>query len=433
MFRKRLAEITPDDVRSLIGSAQEDAVLEFKATLATKDGSPDAWERGEDRIGAAAKRDLLKELIAFANTRGGTLILGMKEDGEKRAAELHLLRDCRTLADRLGASFAASVEPPIPGLDAAGVEVEGSSGVVVFRVPASYRAPHRDQEERECYHRSGDRSVRMTMYQMQDLAVGRSREAERIGSELEKRSAAFKLPTRTGEYILVEGVGNVSLHLCGMRASAFPLEPLAIEELRHERRFALTKPTLVRLEGDQRQAFDSEEWPQWRPILRGIRSKERLSQWHEEVQVLRSDGLIEFTTSIDPQPRGEGLAGLGVAVYRVLRTFAHLLVRAEAMRTLIGRPDLEYALDFEWEFPHGTRCLFPPTDAYSGPFRSGEAIEPRNRVVDYELPPRDHLPRLWLQLQDDIQSSFGLDGVRPLVLDFEGAVANVLARAEAAA
>ncbi|MFE1602332.1 AlbA family DNA-binding domain-containing protein [Methylobacterium sp. ID0610] len=430
MLRKRLVDVTADDLNDLVArKAQEDTVLDFKKTLSTRDGTPDAWESGQDKIGSVAKRDLTKELIAFANTRGGTLILGVEEDGEKRAARLNPIRDCRVLVDRLAASIVASVDPPLTSLEAVGIELDGTTGVIVFRVPPSHRAPHRDKDDRECYHRSGDSSLSMSMRQIQDLAVGKAREAESVSQTLDKRSITFVVRQPQAEFVLLDGVGNVPAVLCGMRGSAYPLESVFIEEMNKRREFNLIVPTLVRLTDDGGQkVFAPSEGLNWSPILRGLRCREGYSDHHEVTHTIRSDGLVEITTRIRQEPRyGRGWDGLGVHVKFMLWTFAHLIVRTEVLRTLIGRPELEFALDFEWIFPNGARIVYSSDDGF-GSFRSAVAVDERSRVSDYEMPTRDRIPQFWMQLQDDIRSSFGLDGVVVHRFDFNEAISQVLAR-----
>ena len=185
-------------------------------TRGTKEGTPSA----------TAKRDLTKELIAFANTRGGTLVLGIEEDGEKRATCIKPIRACRSLAERLSASIIASTDPPLASLEAVGVETEGDAGVVVFRVPPSLRAPHRDRDERECYRRSGDSSIPMTMREVQDLCVVRSREGEAVYNILNERSRSFSVEQQAG-FVLIDGVGNVPNPICGLRASREGCEGLS--------------------------------------------------------------------------------------------------------------------------------------------------------------------------------------------------------------
>ncbi|TXN68127.1 ATP-binding protein [Methylobacterium sp. WL6] len=433
MIRKRLTEITKSDLDSLIArGAQEDRTLEFKRTLSGRDGNPDPWMAGSGKIGQIAKRDLTKEIIAFANTAGGTLILGMDEDGEKRASGLVPIPACRDLADRLGASIAASIDPALTSLEAVGVELDGQNGVVVLRVPASHSAPHRDREERECYQRIGDRSEPMSMRQVQDLCVSTSRNTDLIIETLNKQSRRFVIRQPEG-LMKLDGNMHVSVILCGIRAAAYPLERIAVDEINEHRRYQMALPTLRRLTAQNATmpVFSPSDVPQWRPMLRGLQSKEIPEEFEEVVQAVRYDGLLEITAKWKQMSReGMGIEGLALPVRKAYWVFAHTIVRTEIFRALIGRPELEFALDFEWRFPDGTKIAYPTVDGYSG-LRIASALEQDNRVTDFEMPTRNKITDLWRRLCSDLAHSFGIESVEPPELDFEAAIQEGLARAQA--
>lgn len=71
-------------------------------------------------------------------------------------------------------------------------------------------------------------------------------------------------------------------------------------------------------------------------------------------QIITSNGLIECSlqaqeevlTNVIPSPEGFPL-------YSALRTFGYLLAMDGAFRVRFGRPDMEFALDFEWRVPDG--------------------------------------------------------------------------------
>ncbi len=112
-FAKRIEQFVEADIQRVIElELKEGAHLEFKAALATKDGSNDRWITSGDRVGDEAKRDLTKELVGFANASGGMLILGIEESGDKppRAKCVKPLPKVVELADRLkmGISYPSS-------------------------------------------------------------------------------------------------------------------------------------------------------------------------------------------------------------------------------------------------------------------------------------------------------------------------------------
>ncbi|WP_082482264.1 ATP-binding protein [Methylobacterium sp. Leaf123] len=298
MFRKPLAEVTSDDIDALIArGAQEDRTLEFKKTLSTRDGAPDTWMSGQGKIGNTAKKDITKELIAFANTAGGTLILGIDEDGDARARGVVCVPNCRELADRLGASITASVDPPLTSLEVLGIERDGLDGVVVFRVPPSHAAPHRDKDERECYLRIGDKSVPMTMRQVQDLCVAKARENDSIRDVIEQRRNAFVIEQPSNAWVSDSENVSYPVTLCGLRSSAYPLDRVSIDEITSLRRYELKIPSLSRVvDTTGRTAnFSPGEFPIWRPMLRGLRSIDKPDEHDQIVHSMRYDGLIDST------------------------------------------------------------------------------------------------------------------------------------------
>src|SRR3546814_13962767 len=80
LFTKPIDAITADDVAALLehGPAEGPSV-EYKAALSEGREEPDPWIAGGTRIGRRAQEKIVKELVAFANAGGGTLLLGIEE------------------------------------------------------------------------------------------------------------------------------------------------------------------------------------------------------------------------------------------------------------------------------------------------------------------------------------------------------------------
>ncbi|WP_370197164.1 hypothetical protein [Aurantimonas sp.] len=164
----------------------------------------------------------------------------------------------------------------------------------------------------------------------------------------------------------------------------------------------------------------------WSPILRGIRvaSPPENDRARSE-RVISSAGMIEtsyqaregINTNITPSPKG-------FPTWWILRTFAHTIITAEAFRVRYGRPELEYALDFEWRLPWGAKMLLPENRDWHN--RSVSPVEPINRVANYEMPPRAGLPRLFEMLHTDVGSSCGMRLPYVYQIDFDAAVESIL-------
>lgn len=414
MLRKPLNELTRADLLDLIArGAEEDVSLEFKERLSAKDGADDPWTSGEGRIGNPAKRDLAKELVAFANTDGGVLVLGMKEDGSKRAVELSPIPMCRDLADRLCASMIVAADPPLISLDAVGIELDEKAGVVVFRVPPSYLAPHRSVDDKECYRRQGAASVPMSMREVREMAVERNRAAQQIDRVLDERSAAFTYPDQVHGLQEHVGFGLTYQSNVGVRAAAYPLERLVLDGLADRRDLQMDTPELAfRYAGSTMHVAQSIRTT-WQPILRGMRA-EGGGQNIKVTRILRQDGLIELSQVRPERLLERGPRGLPLSY--VLWTFASLLIAVEATRTRVGRPHLPFALDFDWRFG-GTSLLVPDTD--NGQLVAAAPTQPACRISDHEMPLRDKLPQFWERLQEEILSSFGLPRHYAWAFDFD--------------
>ncbi len=89
---KHVTEITVEDFQTLIDlEAEETAILELKADLSAPNGGK-SWRKGEKSVQPTERDALAKEIVAFANTRGGRVFVGISEssDNPRRAKQLAL-------------------------------------------------------------------------------------------------------------------------------------------------------------------------------------------------------------------------------------------------------------------------------------------------------------------------------------------------------
>lgn len=209
-FDKPLSAITyPDLVRLCENRVAENDVLDFKQALSSIDGEGD-WQEFllNDKD---AKIKIAKELVAFANTNGGTLLLGFSEDNENRASDLTPISQAEILKDRLVQILTETIEPPLHYLESAAIPSDDPTrGVVIFRTERSLDRPHRINMKRskttrhtEAYIRRGTNSEPMTMREIQQYSVLRNHEIDLVKSRFTelrnelrsdpvKRSAEYK-------------------------------------------------------------------------------------------------------------------------------------------------------------------------------------------------------------------------------------------------
>lgn len=175
MIPKPLNEIEWSDIEVLRDCGrEEDDTIEFKGSF--KGGSN--FLEFNDGKQAAAVDAVAKEAIAFLNSRGGDILIGVKEfenDHPKIEAITPVANAHRSL-DRLAQSLAAIIEPAQSALTFRAVSrsADSDEGVIIVRAQSSLRAPHRSKRVRECYIRRGRESVPMPMDEVQDLSVRRA-------------------------------------------------------------------------------------------------------------------------------------------------------------------------------------------------------------------------------------------------------------------
>jgi predicted HTH transcriptional regulator len=193
VFRHTLEAVTWADIGQLCADqVSEGTEFELKSDLPIRDGGLHPWHSG-GQLGDYARNQIAEEIIAFANTLGGVLCVGITEtsDHPKRANSPNPLPRVHDLTRRLRQSVYEIIDPPLPVLEAAGVEFQADTGVVLLRVPQSRRRPHRHQVSKEVFVRRNDETVRITMREIQELTMQAVSEATRIEATISKRRSEF--------------------------------------------------------------------------------------------------------------------------------------------------------------------------------------------------------------------------------------------------
>ena len=132
MIERPLDQITEDDLAALIGGRRaEGRRLDFKAAF------PGAGE--------TAVKEWLADVSSFANTDGGDIVIGVKEDGNGVALEVVGIGVQTLDADllRIEDQVRNCLEPRLPAFPLHTVALPGDRAALVVRIGASLLAPHR--------------------------------------------------------------------------------------------------------------------------------------------------------------------------------------------------------------------------------------------------------------------------------------------------
>jgi len=334
----RLLEmLTSEDILQLVkDEVAEGAEIEFKEDLPAKTrGAKDAWHAGGS-VGEYARNSIAQEIIAFANSFGGVVVVGIQEsdDHPKRAVGIKSLPRVHDLARRLWQAVQEVIDPPLPILEAVGVPTRGGdAGVVVMRVAASRRRPHRHTVSKEAFIRRGDESVRIGMREIQELTIRALSDARRVESTIEqRRDLCVRLASQ--ELYPLGGAGG-GVHFIGV-----PTIPLDLGRV-------AGRPELTEMEGRVRAILQGHTfqcvWPHkpsdWRTGLRRVTSEVKRKN-HLASYTLQTDGTCEFIYVFSHGEQGtRGLfAGWLAAI------LGQMLFWIERLRSSAGQTAVEYAL-----------------------------------------------------------------------------------------
>jgi hypothetical protein len=127
---KPISDICDDEIDSLVRNhTAERRHLEFKGTI--------NYQSDDDRL------EVLRDIVSLANSGGGYLVIGIRDDGHGRAQtyEPSLGRDSERMAQSIRALCLDHVADRIDDLEIQHRTVSGNS-LVLIRVPESTRVPH---------------------------------------------------------------------------------------------------------------------------------------------------------------------------------------------------------------------------------------------------------------------------------------------------
>jgi hypothetical protein len=356
LFTRSLDDSLNASVTQTLLGWPESSTVEFKQEIPGKDGKPDPWAAG-GKCGEYGRDKIFKELVAFANTTGGHLILGVEETKTKPpvAAAIAPIPRCHDLAERLSRA-AQQIDPPIPNLRVAAVETANDgSGIVIFRVPASRAAPHRGYDL-QAYIRRGTESVPMSMREIQDLTLAGGSRSDLL---IESRFAEAR--RRLGEYVV--RMKSTAQVVPAFRVTAVPTAPLSLPRLFGVKEISLhNEYSYFNVGGSPYRAYGGST-SQRRVILRGVEHYSATEGRGVSVR-LYQDGAVEE----DWCPGPVQSINISVVMAEVLR----VMLAVNVLRTLGGMPDIEYLVEVEFLTEPGNSSI--RIDGWNGSFAENSSV-----------------------------------------------------------
>ena len=302
MIPRPLADIEWSDLQRLIElGREEDDRIEFKNSFKGQDDYASLNDNQRQR----ALDSLAREVIAFLNTRGGDLIVGIDESDGPRptAANIQSIKKPADAADRVARGLAALIEPAQTNISVRGVisPEDSSEGVLVIRVEASIRAPHRSKRTLDCFARRGSKSVPMAMDEIQDLTINRTRLRLEQTEFLDRQFVDF-LAGKSEHRDLGNEVLQIRTVVIPLLEQSFTIDDALLRALGNR------NPVFYNLRGKATQndvAFRGL-YSQWRPVLRGRKQEsfdendgERFKDFQYARKVVKESGVCIFDYAVN--------------------------------------------------------------------------------------------------------------------------------------
>lgn len=341
ILTKPIDNLELGDIEELIeAQLPEGQSIEYKRGVPDKKGN-DSWTK-KRQLSDSGRNKLLAEIIGFANSSGGTLVIGIEETGDKPAKPKSIvpLAEPHELADRIAKQVRDCIDPPISGVSVQGVETDTSgNGIVVVRVQQSRKRPHRSAPDLKSYIRRADRTEGMAMSEIQDLTLS----AYSWQSDLEKR---FEQRQEKFHLFIEKRQAKSDTQLVAFRITLIPLQPLDLGKVYNESRIS---PRMI----DQKLTCEYGEFAVEFPI---VANQERLQLrstcfardegWFGHRREQFQDGSVEYSFWVEVNPERQG--GIG-ADYLYLNTIsvviANALAQTERVRRKAEMPELEFGID----------------------------------------------------------------------------------------
>lgn len=157
---KDLKDITEEDLLILVNNKkQEDTFLDFKRDLYGKYDND--------------KRELLKDVSAFANGNGGEIIIGIEEDDLSQAKTLYGIKtdNISIEKNRIEQIIMNGLEPKLDTFKVQYIELSDNKYAIIIRIEHSPLFPHMVSYQRlnKFYIRKSDKNLLLDVYELRNL------------------------------------------------------------------------------------------------------------------------------------------------------------------------------------------------------------------------------------------------------------------------
>lgn len=176
MLRKPAGQITEEDLQRLVEVREgEDYTLDFKR---------DMYGQGDDD-----RREMIRDIVAMANHRGGLILIGVETDNDDVAIGIPGVEG--TGHDlRIRSTTQSNIDPRLGGLEVAAIPLANGRSVIAIGIPESLNSPHMTtfRSENVFWTRYGRQKGKMSAHEIEAAYMRRIDSQDRVEAFSQRRS-----------------------------------------------------------------------------------------------------------------------------------------------------------------------------------------------------------------------------------------------------
>lgn len=177
-INKNLEDIILDDLYVLVNNQVPESIfLDYKRDLYGKNNGD--------------KKELLKDVSAFANSSGGDLLIGIEEDKHNQAFKIVGFESNNIFEEinRIEQIVYAGLEPKLSNFKIKHLKLPNGKFILIIRVEPSALAPHMVsyRQTSKFYIRKSDKNLLLDVYELRNIFIKSENFVENIRKENKKR------------------------------------------------------------------------------------------------------------------------------------------------------------------------------------------------------------------------------------------------------